>query len=300
MTLRSAIRLAAPQTWAAGLGPVVAAGAYSVNRQGKADALLFYLTLWAALLMQSAVNTLNDYYDHKKGTDNLDNSQDPEEAVLVYEHLCPGTVLGLAAVLLGTAGLIGLYITFRCGPVPLAIGCVGGAVILLYSGGRFPISYFPAGELVSGVVMGGLLPMAVIYVLTGSIDLLSFYQMFPLMLGVGLIMYTNNISDIEKDQPAGRVTLTVCLGRRRARMVNRLLLAVWPLSLGHMVFWYFPNGFCVYPLFLGVAGAKIAGQMRLALGCEERKRAMAGITGLNLCVGVFYAGMMLVDRGITY
>ena len=36
-----------------------------------------------------AVNTLNDYYDYKKGTDNLDNSRDRQEAVLVYEHQMP-------------------------------------------------------------------------------------------------------------------------------------------------------------------------------------------------------------------
>lgn len=297
MTLKSAIGLAAPQTWAAALSPVAAAGAYCVNRQGRVDSLLFYLTLCAALLMQSSVNTLNDYYDYKKGTDNLANSQDPEEAVLLYQHLNPKEVLGLAAVFMGAAGLVGVYITVRCGLVPLAIGCVGGLVILLYSGGKIPISYLPVGEAVSGVVMGGLLPMAVIDVLTGKTELLTLYHMVPLMLGVGLIMYTNNISDIEKDRPAGRMTLCVCLGRKRAAAVYRVLLVIWLLSTGHMVFWYFPRGFCLYPLFLGFCSPKAIKQLRLSYVPEERKTAMAGITGLNLCVGLFYAVMMLADRG---
>ncbi len=296
MTFGSAVGLAAPQTWAATLGPVLAAGAWAVNLQGRADAVLFYLVLCAALLMQSAVNTLNDYYDYRKGTDNRDNSLDPEEAVLVYRCLRPGDVLGLAAGFLAAAGLIGLYVTARCGPVPLAVGCAGGVAILLYSGGKFPISYFPVGELVSGAVMGGLLPMAVIHVLTGSFEPSTLWQMAPLMLGVGLIMYTNNISDIEKDRPAGRMTLPVCLGRKRAGIVYRLLLAVWVLSLGYMVFRYFPEGFCLYPLYLGFAGAKAAGQMRLSFAPGERRAAMAGITGLNLCTGLFYAAMMLTDR----
>lgn len=295
MTLKTAVGLAAPQTWVATLAPVLTAGAYSVNRQGTVDVMLFYLTLAAALLMQSAVNTLNDYYDYKKGTDNQENSQDPEEAVLVYWHLNPKTVLLLAAGFLGAAGLIGLYVTARCGYVPLAIGCVGGLVILLYSGGKLPISYIPVGELVSGSVMGGLLPMAVINVLTGTLELSAFYKMTPLMLGVGLIMYTNNISDIEKDKPAGRMTLSVCLGRERARVVYRLLLVAWLLSIGHMVFWYFPKGFGLYPLCLGFCANKFVRQIRLSCLPEERRAAMAGITGLNLCTGLFYSVMMLAD-----
>lgn len=295
LTLKHMLGLAAPQTWAATLAPVLVAGAYSLNLHGKADILLFYLTLIAALLMQSSANILNDYYDYKKGTDNLHNSPDPQEAILVYQHLRPLSVLMLAMVFLGTAGFIGLYITFRCGLVPLSIGCVGGVVILLYSGGLLPISYLPIGELVSGTVMGGLLPMAVVYVLTGELDVLTFCHMIPLMLGIGLIMYTNNISDIEKDTSVGRKTLSVCLGRKKARILYFILLAVWFLSIGHMTFWYFQDGFFLYPLLLGFAGKEIVGLMKLSFLPSERGQAMSGITKLNLCTGCFYAVMILTD-----
>ena len=66
LTPKHMLGLAAPQTWAATLAPVLVAGAYSLNRHGKADIPLFYLTLIAALLMQSSANILNDYYDYKK------------------------------------------------------------------------------------------------------------------------------------------------------------------------------------------------------------------------------------------
>lgn len=298
MTMASALGLAAPQTWAAALGPVAAAGAYCVNLQGRVDSLLFYLILAAALLMQSAVNTLNDYYDYKKGTDSRENCPDPGEAVLVYQSVNPEAVLGLFWGFLGAAGLIGMYVTFRCGPVPLAIGCVGGLTILLYSGGRLPLSYLPVGEMVSGTVMGGLLPGAVIYVLTGKLKGADFYVMAPLMMGVGLIMYTNNLSDVEKDKVSGRRTLAVCLGRRRALTGYRLLLAIWLLSAGYMAYQYFPRGFCLYPLFLGMAGPGFLRQFRLCCLPCERGGAMAGITRLNLCTALFYGAMMLADRSI--
>lgn len=270
LTFKTAIGLAAPQTWAATVAPVLTAGACSLNRQGSFDVFLFYLTLVAALLMQSSVNTLNDYYDYKKGTDNSHNSPDPEEAVLVYQHLSPGVVLALALGFLGAAALMGLYVTFRRGLVPMGIGCIGGLVILLYSGGIVPISYLPVGELVSGFVMGGLLPLAVVNVLTGELELGTLYHMVPLMLGVGLIMYTNNISDIEKDQAAGRMTLPVCLGRKKAGDLYRCLLIVWILSVGHMTFWYFPKGFFLYPLLIGFVGQTLLRQLRLSFLPGER------------------------------
>lgn len=295
MTLEAAVWLAAPQTWAAALSPVLTAGAYVLNRQGSIDGLLFYLTLAGALLMQSAANTLNDYYDYKKGTDNGKNSPDPKEAVLVYRHLAPRTVLMLAAGFLGAAAMIGLYVTSRCGWIPMGIGCIGGLSILLYSGGLLPLSYLPVGEIVSGTVMGGLLPLAVIYVLMGRIELLDLYFMVPLILGVGLIMFTNNISDIEKDKSAGRRTLSVYLGRKKARYVYIFLLIIWILSVGHMVFWHFRKGFFLYVLLLGFCGKCFMGQMGLAFLPDERKRAMGGITRLNLYLGLFYAAMILAD-----
>ena len=172
---------------------------------------------------------------------------------------------------------------------------MGGVVILLYSGGVVPISYLPIGEFVSGTVMGGLLPMAVIHVLTGRLDVLTFYHMTPLMLGIGLIMYTNNISDIEKDTSAGRKTLSVCLGRKKARRLYLGLLMVWILSIGHMTFWYFQDGFFLYPLLLGFAGKEIAGLMNLSFLPGERGLAMKRIANLNLCAGCFYAVMILTD-----
>lgn len=297
MTPKTALGLAAPQTWAATVAPVLTAGACSLNQKSSINMFLFYLTLAAALLMQSSVNTLNDYYDYKKGTDNSANSPDPEEAILVYQHLAPRSVLTLALGFLGTAALIGLYITMRCGLVPMGIGCIGGLVILLYSGGVVPISYLPVGELVSGFVMGGLLPLAVVNVLTGTLKLQTLYHMTPLMLGIGLIMYTNNISDIEKDKTAGRRTLPACLGRKKARHLYRCLLVAWILSVGHMTFWYFPKGFFLYPLLMGFSVVPLLRQLKLSFLPEERKQAMGTITKLNLWVGLFYAVMILADGG---
>ena len=52
----------------------------------------------------------------------------------------------------------------------------------------------------------------------------------PLALGVALIMFSNNLCDLERDAAAGRRTFPLMLGARRAAKLYRALLALWPAS----------------------------------------------------------------------
>lgn len=77
--------------------------------------------------------------------------------------------------------------------------------------------------------MGGLIPLAVYTALTRDVKLWVLWHSAPLMLGIGMIMFTNNISDIERDTPAGRKTLPILLGQRRAVKLYRAMLMLWPI-----------------------------------------------------------------------
>ena len=121
----------------------------------------------------------------------------------------------------------------KAGFVPLVIALMGALFVVLYSAGKSPISYLPLGEVVSGVVMGGLIPLAVYLVLTGELDFTILLLSIPTILGVGLIMFTNNTCDIERDIPSGRKTLSVVLGRTNSRALYRLLVIVWIVDMIH-------------------------------------------------------------------
>ena len=64
----------------------------------------------------------------------------------------------------------------------------------------------------------------------------------PLMIGIGMILATNNTCDIEKDIASKRHTLAVTLGREQAPMFYKLALIVWmavtlilePVSYTHL------------------------------------------------------------------
>lgn len=227
--------LAAIQTWPATLSPVlvsfVLAYVYTSAQGMPFDVLSAALLLIICILLQSAANTINDYIDYKKGADTTDNQVDKHDAVLVYYHVNPAHVLIYFWVLIALAFLCGVYIISKAGFVPLLFAVLGVVVILLYSVGKTPLSYIPAGELASGITMGVLMPLACIYALTYQVSALMLFQCLPLMVGIALIMLTNNTCDIEKDRDAGRKTFASLKGRPTAQRVYRASLVIWALFI---------------------------------------------------------------------
>lgn len=73
--------------------------------------------------------------------------------------------------------------------------------MVVYSAGKTPVSYLPIGEAVSGGVMGGLIPLACYQALTGDLNWLMLLWAVPEIIGVGLIMMTNNTCDMRKTFP---------------------------------------------------------------------------------------------------
>jgi 1,4-dihydroxy-2-naphthoate octaprenyltransferase len=249
-----ALRLAAPHTWLpASLTPMILGVLLALNFTGEFSPILSAALLLIVILMQSAANTLNDYFDFAKGVDRRENSDDPNDAVLVYNSVDPVLALRLALGFLAAAGLLGIYVVFLSGPAPLIVGLTGGIVVVLYSAGPLPISYLPLGELVSGLVMGGLIPFGVYAAVTGQIRFDIIILSVPCIIGVGLVMMTNNLCDIERDRPVGRKTLPLILGRERARKLYLLLFFLMILSLPVIGVWRFG------PAVLGIVPPLIVG-----------------------------------------
>jgi 1,4-dihydroxy-2-naphthoate polyprenyltransferase len=298
LTWEHAIGLAAPHTWAASVLPVLLGAVLSLVLTRTCRIILFFCTLFISVLMQSAVNTINDYSDFVNKTDTRENSDDPADAILVYNEIDPKRVLVLGLAYLAAAACAGVYVVICTGLVPLLIGICGGLVILLYSFGRFPISRLPIGEAVSGIVMGGLITFAVFVALCGQINLRVLYYSLPLVFGIGMVMLTNNTSDIERDIPGGRKTLPVILGRAKAVLFYRLILLIWILIIAWIVFHDFFRGILLLPLVIICAAFPIRDQMRLPLTAGSRGLAMPGIIRINVILGLGYMAMILVSAFI--
>lgn len=296
LTPKLIIQLAAPHTWAASIMPVLIALCVAASNVQTINPLLAICLLVICILMQSAVNTFNDYFDYVKGEDSADDDVEVSDAVLVYNDVRPSAALALAISFLVLAFLLGIYVIFTSGWTPFIIALVGALATVLYSAGKTPISHMPIGELVSGVVMGALIPIACYISLTSKFDPMIVVCSIPTVIGIGMIMLTNNACDIEKDTISGRKTLPVKLGRPRTRILYRLLLFAWVVAIVAIVAGWFRGGLIllIFMLLSAIPSLKALHANPLAPGA--RIAAMAQIASLNILFGAFYSAAILAGN----
>ncbi|MDC3412396.1 1,4-dihydroxy-2-naphthoate polyprenyltransferase [Aquibacillus sp. 3ASR75-11] len=231
-------RLLRPHTLTASFVPVLigttlAALDYQVRFE------LFLAMLVASMLIQSATNMFNEYYDYVRGLDN-ENSVGIG-GTIVRDGISPKTVLGLALSFFAVAIILGIYISISSSWWIALIGMISMLCGFLYTGGPYPIAYTPFGELFAGFFMGTVIIGISYYIqastITGSVVLVS----IPIALLIGTILLSNNIRDLDGDKENGRKTIAILLGRKKARNLLGSLFAIsYLLTVGYVVIGMIP------------------------------------------------------------
>lgn len=288
LTAKSALQLAAPHTWIASIGPVLFGILFCKLEKYPLSFWKSIILVLTCIFMQSSVNTFNDYVDYIKGNDSEKDSVEESDAVLIYNPINPKHVLILAVIYLILGAVLGIIACRDGGFLPLGIGCIGGAVILLYSGGPLPISYLPIGEIVSGFVMGILIPLGVASVSDGRFHSEIFLYAFPLMIGIALIMMTNNGCDIEKDTLANRQTLAVILGRRNTKNLYHVLIVIWLLIISFLSVYLLGNVGFITPVLIVLGYRCFKSLMQSELLASKRIEQMKNIVKANIIVNIAY------------
>lgn len=206
-------KLTRPHTLTASFAPVFL-GTMIALYEAKIDWLLFVAMLFACLLIQAATNMFNEYYDFVRGLDS-------EESVgiggaIVRNGVKPKTVMQLALLLYLIAAVLGIYICYESSWLLLVVGAVSMAVGYFYTGGPYPISSTPFGELFSGLFMGMLIVLIAVYIQVGSVPIFAVLLSVPSALLVAGIMLSNNIRDLVEDTVGGRKTMAILVGRKNA------------------------------------------------------------------------------------
>lgn len=212
----------------------------AIEKIGQIPPLLTICLLLIPTLMNTAVNILNDYFDYISGNDTNDNIAYESDAPFAYHQVeNPKPALWVGTGLFLLAGLMGIYVIVAAGILPAIIGAVGGIIAITYSGTKVATSYLPIGEPLAGFTMGGLIPLGVYAALTGEIDWMVLYKTIPMMLIVTQFMLLNNTCDRERDRLAGRKTLPILIGQKKAQKLANVLSVIWLLQLLHvMITWY--------------------------------------------------------------
>ena len=131
-------------------------------------------------------------------------------------------------------------------------------------------------------------PLACCYALSGVFDPFVLLISVPTMIGIGMILFTNNTCDIEKDIPAKRKTLSVLMGRKRAPRVYRAMVLVWIAVVATIVGIFFPAGTPVTMVMVLAEFPVLRAILANPLTQRSRTAAMSQIVMLNVIMGTFY------------
>ncbi|MGB7999223.1 MAG: 1,4-dihydroxy-2-naphthoate polyprenyltransferase [Anaerobacillus sp.] len=175
---------------------------------------LFIAMMMASLLIQSATNMFNEYYDFKRGLDHAETVG--IGGAIVRDGVSAKTVLNLAFLFFGIAILLGVYICFLTTWWIAVIGTICMAAGYFYTGGPYPIAYTPFGEIAAGLFMGLILVLLSFFIQTDVITFESVLASVPISILVGGILMANNIRDLEGDKEKGRKTLAILLDHDKA------------------------------------------------------------------------------------
>jgi 1,4-dihydroxy-2-naphthoate polyprenyltransferase len=225
-------RAARPRTLTATYVPLGLAAVLALQ-EGVFELVPFVLALVGALLLQVAANLINEYFDFKRGAEDL--KQAGQGMVIKGGVLTPQAVLTGAIVTVLGGILIGLYLLTQSGSLLFWIGLGGVLVVITYTAGPFPLAYNGLGEVAVFIFMGPVMVLGAWYVMAREFSVLPLWVGVPIGFTVAAILHANNIRDIESDRAVNKRTLAVLLGLGAARIEYTVLIAGAYLAVVVMV-----------------------------------------------------------------
>jgi 1,4-dihydroxy-2-naphthoate polyprenyltransferase len=198
-------------TLSAAVVPVLVGTALAM-RERHASALIFVVTLCAALLIQIGTNLTNDLFDFQKGADTgarLGPVRVVQAGLLSQKQVAAASVLSF-----GVAMVLGLYLVMVGGWPILAVGLAAVASGIAYTGGPWPLGYHGLGDVFVFVFFGVVAVVGAFYLQFGTLTGTALLASLPVAMLVTAILVVNNLRDIDTDRKAGKRTLAVRFGRQ--------------------------------------------------------------------------------------
>jgi 1,4-dihydroxy-2-naphthoate octaprenyltransferase len=205
---------ARPRTLPAAVAPVLVGSALA-GFGHVFHPVRFVAALLGALFIQVGTNLSNDYSDARRGADAEDRLGPVR--VTAGGLVPPRQVLIATSVSFALAVACGIYLIVVAGWVLLVIGAASILAGVGYTGGPRPYGYEGLGEVFVFLFFGVVAVAGSFYVQTRHLTWEAFALSVPVGLLAAAILVVNNIRDVDSDRRAGKRTLAVKLGRRRAR-----------------------------------------------------------------------------------
>lgn len=252
--------------------PVAVGTAWGVRHAGHLSLLPLLLGLAGMAFLHAGANVINDVGDELNGSDRINLDRIPpftggsrfiQDGILGIRTMAAwGVVLLLAGAAVG-----GVLVTLK-GPVVLVFGLIGGGLAIAYSLPPLVLAARGLGEAAVAVAFG--LPVAASAWL--QLGVFTFDGMLTAAVvgcWTAAILICNEVPDIKADAAAGKRTLVVRLGTKRAPSLYLAVQAVasaLQLALGWLS--DLPAWATVPPLLCLLAALAAAGLMMGGRGAQ--------------------------------
>lgn len=218
--------------------------------------LISGLTLLTAIFLQILSNLANDYGDASSG---VDKERKGEERMVSSGKITSKAmknamiVFGLLSLISGSSLIAFAFPNdWMSALVFLTIGIIGIAAAIKYTVGKNPYGYVGFGDIFVFIFFGIVLVFGTYYLQVQQINWLVMLPATSLGLFSVGVLNVNNIRDIESDKAAGKISIPVRLGRKKAVVYHTFLLGGGMLSSVAFVLLNFQSYWPLLFLFISI------------------------------------------------
>jgi len=189
------------------------------------------LTVLGIFCVEAAKNASGEIFDWDSGADEgvRDDERSPfsgGKRVIVDHLLTRRETAIVAGVFYAIAIAIGLAIVIAREPAVVWLGILGVGFAYFYHAPPLRLAYRGFGELAVTLTYGPIIALGTYLVQRHTIDAAVVLASVPLGIAIGAFLWINEFPDARADAAAGKRTLVVRLGRRRAASFFSALIVV--------------------------------------------------------------------------
>ncbi len=283
-TVRLWAKAVRPYAYSASLVPVAIGGLHARAGGAEFSGVRFGVALVSGWLLHTAANLWNDYYDFRGGVDRKGGGEG--SGVLVNGEMSPARCFRGAVVCAGLGAAGGLWLAGQVGWGLLVLGLAGLAGAWAYAAGPASPKHRALGEAWVFALMGAGMTLGGHMAQTGRFSWSAILAGTPAALLMTLLLYANNLRDIESDRAAGLRTLPMRLPPRAAKGLALGLLASAYLLTGALA----ASGLA--PLPVQLAFLTVPGAAAWAAGVWSgpvREAHVVGMAMLHMAFGLLFA-----------
>ncbi|MDC0918147.1 1,4-dihydroxy-2-naphthoate octaprenyltransferase [Candidatus Marinimicrobia bacterium] len=222
------------------IAPILLGSAIAYKQFGTFDWSIFWLVLLGAIFAQCGTNTINDYFDHKSRTDELNKLASPFNGgsrAIQSGLMTPANMLLVSILFFGFTIGIGLELNnllfgdYFAMSVLMYLGLIGVFLGIMYTG-FLKLAYNGLGDLAVFIGFGPLMVYGAAYMQNQSVDpLTTLLFSIPVGIFIALVLFINCFQDYNADKAANKNSWVVRLAGPGDKANYRAPFKVWKILM---------------------------------------------------------------------